>query len=254
MWCQWHPSVRPGRGRVQCLQVGGGRGEWVRVRERGGRVIGQRKRERRGGGSLAPIRGGSSSIPATHSAAELDAEVREEFLLALDDLGVGHRFDDPAVHHDAVASATRVAKRTFCSTSRMATPDFSISRIKSPIALTITGASPSVGSSKRISRAPLRRTAGDRQHLLLAARERRAHRFAALRAGSGRARRPCRAATRRRFDDRRKRQVLDDRERRGDAALLGHEADAAPRDLVGAQRRDRLPSNTICRCGGARSP
>ena len=100
-----------------------------------------------------------------------------------------------------------------------------------PICWMMTGARPSVGSSSIRKRAPVRRIRGDRQHLLLAARK-----FGALAVQAflqvrkqieNLIERQAAAA-----HDRRQQQVFAHVEACENAALLGAESDAHPRDPV----------------------
>ena len=121
-------------------------------------------------------------------------------------------------------------------------------RSASPTCSTITGASPSVGSSITSSFGFEQQRAADREHLLLAARQLRAAVAACARPGAGtshrRARpRAARPATRRK--------VSSTDERRPDAPPLRHVGDAAPRDLVAAPGRGSpRRAGGRCRCAG----
>ena len=123
-------------------------------------------------------------------------------------------------------------------------PRFFSATSTSPMRWTITGARPSVGSSSRRIFAPVRRIAGDGEHLLLAAGQLRALARAPL--VEVREERvdllDAHAALR---DLGRQHQVLGDVEAREDAALLGHVAEPGLGDLV-----ERQAAGGPCRAGG----
>ena len=150
--------------------------------------------------------------------------------------------DDAAlVQHHACASENSSATRLFCST-RMIDSALSPRSLSSTAVSvsTITGASPSVGSSISSTRRIGQQRARDRQHLLLAAGELVARVVEPLLAACGnssntrsRVQWPGRAATSR---------FSRTRQRGKDLALLRHEADAGQRAAI-----DRHAVEAACR-------
>ena len=155
---------------------------------------------------------------------------------------------------------SRIAWRTFCSTSTMGIP----SRASCPISWngssTIIGASPSVCSS--ISSRRTQRTgqhARDRQHLLLAARKRGPHlappfgqpRKALVDLVELRARRGPAACRTLHLTEA---QVLLDGEAGKDAPVLRHQPDPAPADPVGAHATQALAFEQDLAAGGRHPP
>ena len=135
-------------------------------------------------------------------------------------------------------SATASALATFCSTRRTAIPSSFRRAIVFITSWTIFGARPWLGSSNSTRPGRADERARDRDHLHLAAREvlalavhqvlERAEDLEALALAPGA--KPGLLA--------RDREVARDRERREDAPVVGHPAEAAPGDLVRRRARD----------------